>query len=193
NFTCFYLTGTKSGETSNKYLSTAETRFSHSDCSSVSRISISAAPALTGIEENGVVSKDTHSAGRDEKKVERPLCRTPEIIICLPANSVRSLSESDVSSTVTSLHAQEATYGTSQSRASFEDVPTTAQCTACSAQVLTHIEYRVSSMTWALAGLLCAFGCHLGCCLAPFFLKSVKDVVHLCPLCMTQLGKYAKG
>lgn len=137
------------------------------------------------------------SSGRDDMTMQQPFCRTPKII-CLPSNSARSFSESDGSSVGTSQRVQGATNETNirmfdvPPRASFEDVPTTAHCTSCGTQVLTYTKYRASSMTWALAGLLCAFGCHIGCCLAPFFYNSVKDVVHLCPLCSTELGKYTR-
>lgn len=172
-------------------------RFSDSQFSSLSRVSFAASPPLNG-RDNGFISMETHSAGRrDDLTMERPFCRPLEII-CLPSNSAGSLSKSDISSTVASHHAQEATNGTSyrmfnaEPRVSFADVPTAAYCTSCGTQVLTYTEYRVSNTSWAVAGLLCAFGCHLGCCLAPFFSKSFKDVIHLCPLCKTQLGSYAK-
>lgn len=130
--------------------------------------------------------------------MHRPFCRAPKII-CLPSNSEGHFSESSGSNVGTSHRNQEANDGTNHRkldvpprRASFEDVPTTAHCTSCGTQVLTYTKYRTSSMTWALAGLLCAFGCHLGCCLAPFFYNSVKNVVHLCPLCSTELGIYTQ-
>ena len=197
NFSCFLLAGSNSRETTIRYLSTSTSRFTGSGCSSLSLLNISAAPVWTG-RDNGFVTKETHTAGRDNTTVDRPLGRTPEVI-CVPPSTARSLSESDISSISDSNPVQEAAYGRSyrmvgaQSRASFEDVPTTAHCPSCGTQVLTYTKYQNSNMTWALAGLLCAFGCHLGCCLAPFFFNSFKDVIHFCPLCMAQLGTYAKG
>lgn len=183
-----------SGGISNIHLSTAASRFS--DCSSISRISLSAAPAL--IEKDSGFSIEKHSSGREDPTMHRPFCRAPKII-CLPSNSEGHFSESSGSNVGTSHRNQEANDGTNHRkldvpprRASFEDVPTTAHCTSCGTQVLTYTKYRTSNMTWALAGLLCAFGCHLGCCLAPLFYNSVKNVVHLCPLCSTELGIYAQ-
>ena len=185
-----------SGGNSNIHLSTTASPFS--DCSSLSHISLSAAaPVLS--EKDSRFSNETHSSGRDDMTTQRPFCRAPKII-CLPSNSVGNVSESSESNVGTSHCIQETTDVTNHRklavpprRASFKDVPTTAYCTSCGTQVLTYTKYRASSMTWALAGLLCAFGCHLGCCLAPFFCNSVKGVVHLCPLCSTELGMYAKG
>ena len=202
------MAGSKSGETSNIYLKTAGRT---STCSNLSRISISARLELRQeTERESGFQSEPHSPGRASDTLNTlehclkkcripqvPFCTTPEII-CLPSNnSVTSISESDESSAGVQ-RPQEPTYRTSyrifdvQPRAIFEDVPTTAHCTSCGTQVLTCTEYRASSVTWALAGLLCAFGCHLGCCIAPFFFNSVKDVIHLCPLCRTQLGKYVQ-
>ena len=182
---------TGSGRISNIHLSTTAGRFS--ECSSLSHISLSApVPVLT--EKDSVFSNKTHWSGRDDMTMQAPK------IICLPSNSVGDFSESSESNAGTSYCIQGTTDVTHDHRkfvpprrTSFEDVPTTAHCTSCGTQVLTCTKYRASSMTWALAGLLCAFGCHLGCCLAPFFYSSVKDVVHLCPLCSTELGIYAQA
>ena len=167
-----------------------------SDCSSLSRISLSAGPVLT-VKESGFSIDETHSSGRDNIIMQQPFCRAPEII-CLPSNSAENFSESSDGNVGTSHRTQGANDRTEKEdvpprRASFEHVPTTAYCTSCGTQVLTYTKYRASSMTWALAGLLCGFGCHLGCCLAPFLYNSVKNVVHLCPLCSTELGMYARG
>lgn len=183
------------GAISNIHLSETGSRFF--DCSSLSRISLSAAPLLT--EKDTGFSIERHSSGRDDRTMQRSFCRAPKII-CLPLNSTENFSESSDNNAGTSHRIQEANEETNHRkldvpprRASFQDVPTTAHCTTCGIQVLTHTRYRASSMTWALAGLLCAFGCHLGCCLAPFFYNSVKNVVHLCPLCSTELGIYTQG
>lgn len=53
-----------------------------------------------------------------------------------------------------------------------------------------YIRYCVSSMIWVLVGLLCVFGCYLGCCLVFFFYNFVKNVVYLCLLCSIELGIY---
>lgn len=134
-------------------------------------------------------------------RVPQAFCVTPEIT-CLPSESATSLSESSKSSVTLQL-VQETTFTKKEGRKifdvqpqaryeSFKDVPGSTCCTSCGIRVLTYTEYRVSSATWALAGLLCAFGCHFGCCLIPFFIKSFKDVIHLCPLCKTQLGRFTQ-
>ena len=110
---------------------------------------------------------------------------SPEVI-CLPSSSVSTVNSSFQESC-------QCRIVDAQPTAKLEDVPATVNCTSCGIQVITCIEYRASNVNWALAGLLCAFGCHLGCCLVPCFVKSVMDVVHICPLCKTQLGKYCKG
>ena len=179
------------------YIHLSETASRFSACSSLSRISLSAAPVLT--EKDSGFSIETHSSGRDDRTMQRSFCGAPKII-CLPLNSIGNFSESNDNNAGTSHSIQGANEGINNRkldvpvrRTSFRNVPTTAHCTSCGIQVLTHTEYRASSMTWALAGLLCAFGCHLGCCIAPFFYTSAKNVVHLCPLCSTELGVYAKG
>lgn len=199
----FCLAGPKAVETSNMYVRSAGRI---SDCS---QTNISA--LLESLEEDiGFSNEAAHLSREDENPMERSsnncripqaFCITPEII-CIPSDSTRSLSESSKSSvsdqpaqetTLTNRTSYKVTDAQPRARfADFEDVPSAACCTSCGIQVLTYTEYRVSSATWALAGLLCAFGCHLGCCLIPFFIKSFKDVIHLCPLCKTQLGKYAQ-
>ena len=159
-------------------------------CSSISEMSICA-------ELNGDQTKDSHNSGQGRNNTVHsapvPECRqfyrstTPDIIICLPP---RYSSENDGS---TSKQSSFGTLDYQPTAAPFRTVPAMANCSSCGTQVLTYIEYRVSGANWALAGLLCAFGCHIGCCLLPFFLNSYKDVIHVCSLCGMQLGKYGQG
>ena len=179
---CFNFSSmTESEEESTSYLQREDFV---SDCSSVSYFGLS-----HGIDK--VFSSVTrHSRNYTEECVVKfaPTVHSrlsPEVI-CLPSSSLSTVNSSFQESCQCRIwDAQPAT--------KLEDVPGTVNCTSCGIQVITCIEYRASDVNWALAGLLCSFGCHLGCCLVPVFVKSVKDVVHICPLCKTQLGKYCKG
>ena len=198
----FYFAGPKAVEIFNMNLRPAG-RFA--DCS---ESSISALLESFGV--GASFSNETYLSMEHENPMEsfpnnfrvpQAFCVTPEIT-CLPSESAKSLSESSKSSVTLQL-VQEATFTKKEGRKifdvqpqvryeSFKDVPGSTCCTSCGIRVLTYTEYRVSSATWALAGLLCAFGCHFGCCLIPFFIKSFKDVIHLCPLCKTQLGRFTQ-
>lgn len=183
----FLLSGSRVEQATTSYFATEGCRTSH--CSSISEVSICQA------ELNGDQTKDSHNTGQGRNNTEHsvPNCRqfycstTPDVIICLPP---RYSSENDGGTS------KESSFGISDyqpTAAPFRTVPAMANCSSCGTQVLTCTEYRVSGANWALAGLLCAFGCHLGCCLLPFFLNSYKDVIHVCPLCGIQLGKYGQG
>ena len=155
-------------------------------CSSISRISLSADVDRGFLNESHHFKGHRNTIGPNLEKCGNINGRkTPELI---------SLPSSDSAQSGTS-NFQEASYRIfdSQPTARVQNVPAMANCTSCGIQVLTCTEYRVSSVNWALAGLLCAFGCHLGCCVVPFFLNSFKDVIHICPLCKTQLHEYCKG
>ncbi|CAL8087605.1 unnamed protein product [Calicophoron daubneyi] len=66
-------------------------------------------------------------------------------------------------------------------------------CPTCGKHVRTKIDYEPGPMTYALCCCICLFcGC-LGCCLIPFCVHSVQDVVHSCPECETKLGKYSRS
>ncbi|EGC36801.1 hypothetical protein DICPUDRAFT_31259 [Dictyostelium purpureum] len=56
-------------------------------------------------------------------------------------------------------------------------------CGHCNTHITTKTSYKSGSMAWLVCILLIIFGCWLGCCLIPFAIDSLKDVVHKCPQC----------
>ncbi|XP_075687438.1 LITAF domain-containing protein-like [Rhinoderma darwinii] len=75
---------------------------------------------------------------------------------------------------------------------SFADSPTSCTCPVCRQNVVTRIQYNTGLLAWLIFGILCFFGCWLGCCLIPFCLDSCKDVDHFCPNCNHHLSKYKR-
>ncbi|TRZ04276.1 hypothetical protein DNTS_003228 [Danionella cerebrum] len=74
----------------------------------------------------------------------------------------------------------------------FGSVPVQVFCHACTQNVITRIEYSSGTLTWLSCAGLAIFGCIYGCCLIPFCLESLKDVVHRCPNCSTALGVHRR-
>ncbi|XP_064634077.1 lipopolysaccharide-induced tumor necrosis factor-alpha factor homolog isoform X2 [Lineus longissimus] len=74
--------------------------------------------------------------------------------------------------------------------ASFGPQPMTTTCPMCNAFVTTTVEYNAGALPWIIAGLLCLFGCWLGCCLIPFCVTDLHDCTHTCPNCNRVLGRY---
>ncbi|XP_060072372.1 lipopolysaccharide-induced tumor necrosis factor-alpha factor homolog [Ylistrum balloti] len=66
------------------------------------------------------------------------------------------------------------------------------QCPHCHAQISTSLDYEAGALTWLSAGVLCVFGCWLGCCLIPFCINDLSDVQHKCPNCNKLVGVYRK-
>ncbi|XP_061177376.1 lipopolysaccharide-induced tumor necrosis factor-alpha factor homolog [Saccostrea echinata] len=65
-------------------------------------------------------------------------------------------------------------------------------CPYCSSQISTSVEYESGALTWLSAGILCIFGCWLGCCLIPFCMPDLQDVKHTCPNCNKLVGVYRR-
>lgn len=63
-------------------------------------------------------------------------------------------------------------------------------CPACHATVSTSTVYKPGAMCILLCVVLCLFGLVLGCCLIPFCIDSVKDVIHKCPNCGAVIARY---
>ncbi|XP_013397753.1 cell death-inducing p53-target protein 1 homolog isoform X1 [Lingula anatina] len=64
------------------------------------------------------------------------------------------------------------------------------QCPYCQAHITTSVNYHSGGLTWLIAGLICIFGCWLGCCLIPFCIDDMQDATHSCPNCNRTLGTY---
>ncbi len=58
-------------------------------------------------------------------------------------------------------------------------------------QVMSNVYYKSGTMVWVVAGLMVLFGL---LCFAwiPFFVDSLKDVVHTCPQDGTVIGVYER-
>ncbi|XP_055327291.1 LITAF domain-containing protein-like isoform X2 [Paramacrobiotus metropolitanus] len=70
--------------------------------------------------------------------------------------------------------------------------PTQLECPNCRQHVVTTTEFENGGLTYALMGLLCLFGCWLGCCLIPTCVDECKDVLHTCPNCKVFVGRYKR-
>lgn len=70
--------------------------------------------------------------------------------------------------------------------------PVRITCPNCNADVITATEYEVNWVPWVACVFLVFFGCFLGCCLIPFCLDSLKDVVHKCPNCKHQISVWRR-
>ncbi|OWF47962.1 lipopolysaccharide-induced tumor necrosis factor-alpha factor homolog [Mizuhopecten yessoensis] len=79
-----------------------------------------------------------------------------------------------------------------QPQIGFGPNPTPMQCQHCHANISTALEYEAGALTWLSAGVLCIFGCWLGCCLIPFCINDLSDVQHKCPNCNKLVGVYRK-
>lgn len=66
--------------------------------------------------------------------------------------------------------------------------PREMECPYCHAYVRTSTEYQTGALTWLVSGLLCLFGCWMGCCLLPFCIEDMQDVLHRCPNCNKNVG-----
>lgn len=75
---------------------------------------------------------------------------------------------------------------------SFHEAPVATTCPACHASVVTATSYVTGTLTWLACLGLCVIGCDAGCCLIPFCVDSMKDVVHSCPSCGNQIGVYRR-
>lgn len=74
----------------------------------------------------------------------------------------------------------------------FGPMPVPMQCPNCQATITTTISHQSGGLTWLTAGLLCLFGCWLGCCLIPFCIPDLQDVEHSCPNCHKHIGTYSR-
>jgi len=66
--------------------------------------------------------------------------------------------------------------------------PQTITCPNCRQMVLTRVDYQNGAAVWIICLIICLFGGIFGCCLIPFCVDSLKDVIHYCPACNSQIG-----
>ncbi|XP_048049148.1 lipopolysaccharide-induced tumor necrosis factor-alpha factor homolog [Megalobrama amblycephala] len=74
----------------------------------------------------------------------------------------------------------------------FGTVPVQAHCPVCIQNVITRLEYTSGALVWLSCAGLAIFGCIYGCCLIPFCVDNLKDVIHHCPNCSSVLGFYRR-
>ncbi|XP_060063452.1 LITAF domain-containing protein-like [Ylistrum balloti] len=72
----------------------------------------------------------------------------------------------------------------------FRESPVSMACPFCNAQIVTSTSYVTGTLAWLLCGILILLGLWIGCCLIPFCLNGCKDVIHSCPNCNQQVGKF---
>ncbi|CAG8544159.1 10561_t:CDS:2 [Paraglomus brasilianum] len=93
------------------------------------------------------------------------------------------------------------TYGTSRDTviltpavplADIKDQPVVTTCPQCQRVVLSHTRYRNGSATWLASFALMCFGLNGGCCLIPFCLNDLKNVIHECPNCGRIMAEYSR-
>ncbi|WAR12274.1 LITAF-like protein [Mya arenaria] len=64
----------------------------------------------------------------------------------------------------------------------FREVPLRMRCMFCQADVVTSTYFENGTITWLFVPL--------GCCLIPFCMEDMKDVVHRYPNCNQQAGRF---
>ncbi|XP_032785478.2 cell death-inducing p53-target protein 1 [Daphnia magna] len=68
----------------------------------------------------------------------------------------------------------------------------TMKCPQCQAEIQTGIKTKPGLVPICSGILICLFGCVLGCCLIPCFIKDCLDVEHFCPSCNAYLGRFKR-
>ncbi|XP_074201511.1 lITAF domain-containing protein [Camelus bactrianus] len=71
-------------------------------------------------------------------------------------------------------------------------VPVQSTCPYCGNHIITAITPVPGVLTWLLCTGIVLSGCFLGCCLIPFYVDSLMDVIHLCPVCQQELFRYKR-
>lgn len=72
------------------------------------------------------------------------------------------------------------------------DTPAVITCASCHQNITTRVAYSAGLLAWLIFGIICLFGCWLGCCLIPFCVDSCKDVDHFCPNCNHHIYKFKR-
>ncbi|GFS04664.1 lipopolysaccharide-induced TNF-alpha factor [Elysia marginata] len=71
----------------------------------------------------------------------------------------------------------------------FRECPVHCICPHCRAEVQTATHYVTGTLAWVLCFVIFIVG-GVCCCFIPFCMDSAKDVVHTCPSCRQQIGRY---
>uniref|UniRef100_A0A0B7AKK4 LITAF domain-containing protein n=2 Tax=Arion vulgaris TaxID=1028688 RepID=A0A0B7AKK4_9EUPU len=74
----------------------------------------------------------------------------------------------------------------------FRDSPVHTNCPHCRAEIVTATQFETGTFTWVICCVLWFVGCGLGCCLIPFCVDGCKDVIHACPNCHQQIGRFSR-
>ncbi|KAH3866887.1 hypothetical protein DPMN_030010 [Dreissena polymorpha] len=72
----------------------------------------------------------------------------------------------------------------------FRESPVRIKCQFCQADIVTSTNYEIGILTVVACIVLACVGCDLGCCLIPFCMGACKNVVHQCPNCNQEVGRY---
>ena len=77
----------------------------------------------------------------------------------------------------------------------FQDTPISLKCPTCRQEVITLLRYEYGTRTLMATLFLFLAGpvCWLGCCLLPFCVNKLRDVIHTCPSCNCVIGKYIRN
>lgn len=71
----------------------------------------------------------------------------------------------------------------------YRECPLRVVCRFCNAEVVTSTYYENGTLTWLACFFIFLFF-PLGCCLIPFCMDGLKDVVHRCPNCQQEVGRF---
>ncbi|XP_038130030.1 uncharacterized protein LOC119775943 [Cyprinodon tularosa] len=61
------------------------------------------------------------------------------------------------------------------------------KCPSCEEVVVTETQSTASETMWILCFVCSLMGCVAGCCLIPFYMKSLRNVSHHCPRCQAKI------
>nr|CUU99772.1 hypothetical transcript [Hymenolepis microstoma] len=74
----------------------------------------------------------------------------------------------------------------------FGKEPVDTFCVQCNHGIRTSTELMVGPCTHVAAGVICFFGCFCGCCLIPYCVDDCMDILHKCPNCHREMGKFKR-
>merc|ERR1712150_382568 len=74
----------------------------------------------------------------------------------------------------------------------YRESPVNTNCQSCKKDIVTKLDYETGTCAYCSCIMLAFLGFILGCCLIPLFLKQFKDVIHSCPECKAQVGRFTR-